>query len=733
VNDAPAERGGDSAWARLRRRKVVQWGLLYVAGAWGFLQGLEYVVESFHWPDQLRQIALLAMLIGLPIVLVVAWYHGDRGERQVTRTELAIITLLFFVGGGIFWLYDRASEHSPTTSETSDAGKASLTTGDARPSIAVLPFDNRSKLEDDAYFVDGIHDDILTQLSKISALRVISRTSVEQFRDKKLSTRAIAEQLGVTKILEGGVQRGGDRVRINVQLIDASTDAHLWAETYDRKLTADDIFAIQSEVAAAIADALEAALTSEEQVRVNAVPTRNLKVWEAYQLGRQRMAVRTSAALAEAEQFFRESIALDPAFPLGYVGLADVLQIQPEYSGVPVEVALRNAEVAARRALDLDPYLAEAWTSSAGIAHERFEIERAESMYRRALELNPNYVLAYHWYCVLLRDVGRYDEALAQMARAAELDPLSLSVNANMGLVLEGLGRFRDAETSFRKVIRIDPSQPTGYLRLGEMNANALNRFADAVALTQKAIELDPDFPTPAASLAQMYLDLGEYSKSLETVAQAAKRWPDATLVQLASASIRVFQPNTSTALQDAQRVINSWPRLLPRALTILRDADLQDERYDTALDRYQKSYPELVQPVPRVERSNYRASIDLALVFQRRGDNQLANALLDGAARVVRIAPRLGGEGYGIADVQIEALRGQKATALAALREAEQAGWRGWWRYHRDLDPNLASIRNEPEFKAVFADIERDMAKQRAALAARPKDAPLDLAATGT
>ena len=172
----------------------------------------------------------------------------------------------------------------------------------------MLPFENRSREADDAFFVDGIHDDILTQLSKVSALRVISRTSVEQFRDTKLAIRAIADQLGVTKILEGGVQRAGDRVRVTVQLIDAATDAHLWAENYDRELSAANIFAIQSEVAGAIAGALRATLSGDEKASVNAVPTQNLEAWEAYQLGKQRMAQRTSAALAEAERFFRRAI-----------------------------------------------------------------------------------------------------------------------------------------------------------------------------------------------------------------------------------------------------------------------------------------------------------------------------------------------------------------------------------------------------------------------------------------
>jgi len=171
----------------------------------------------------------------------------------------------------------------------------------------VLPFENRSKVEDEAFFVDGIHDDILTQLSKISALKVISRTSVERFRKTDLGVKQIAAQLGVNSVLEGGVQRAGNRVRINVQLIDAGTDAHLWAETYDRELTDENIFAIQTVLAAAIAGALKAALTPAEQARVAAVPTRNLAAWEAYQQGQQHVARRMSAGLIEAEKYYQKA------------------------------------------------------------------------------------------------------------------------------------------------------------------------------------------------------------------------------------------------------------------------------------------------------------------------------------------------------------------------------------------------------------------------------------------
>ena len=344
MTDAPTEREGDGTWAKLRRRKVVQWGLAYAAGAWALLQVLGYLADAFHWPDFVKQVGAIGLAAGLPVVLVVAWYHGDRGQQRVSGAELAILSVLLALGGGALWLYGQRSAQAPvllgppaapTAAQGSPAAPA-----DERPSVAVLPFENRSRLDDDVFFVDGIHDDILTQLSKVSALKVISRTSVEKFRDTQLSTKEIAEQLGATQILEGGVQRAGQRVRINVQLIDAATDAHLWAESYDRELTAASIFAIQTEVAAAISEALRATLTPAERKRVSAVPTRNLEAWEAFQLGRQRMANRTSAGLAESERFMQRATELDPDFALAHVGLADVLMLQQTYAGLPRDSGL---------------------------------------------------------------------------------------------------------------------------------------------------------------------------------------------------------------------------------------------------------------------------------------------------------------------------------------------------------------------------------------------------------
>ena len=213
----------------------------------------------------------------------------------------------------------------------------------------MLPFENRSRLEDDAFFVDGIHDDIMTQVSKMSALKVISRDSVERLRGAKLSTREIAEQLGVTSVLQGGVQRAGDRVRIRVRPIDASTDTQLWADSFDRELSMDNLFAMQSEVAAAIAGALQAKLTPAERARLSAAPTKNLDAWQAYQLARKTAERRTSTSLAEAERLFQRAIDLDPSFALAYVGLAGITNLQIHYSGRSREEGIARAEALVKK------------------------------------------------------------------------------------------------------------------------------------------------------------------------------------------------------------------------------------------------------------------------------------------------------------------------------------------------------------------------------------------------
>jgi TolB-like protein/Tfp pilus assembly protein PilF len=670
---------------------------------------------------------MLALIFGLPIAIVLAWYHGDRGQQRVTRAELVTLTLFLVLGGGILWLYGQRDTQVTSASSTAPIATQGsyVASADERPSIAVLPFENRSRLDDDVFFVDGIHDDILTQLSKVGALKVISRTSVEQFRDTKLPSKAIAEQLGVKSILEGGVQRAGDRVRINVQLIDATNDEHLWAESYDRELTAANIFAIQSEVAAAIAGALKATLTAGEKARVNAVPTQILEAWENYQLGRQRLAKRTSTGLTEAERYFQKAIELDPDFALAYSGLADSLTVSLSYTDAPRAATLGRAQAAIDTALGLDPGLADAWASAGLIAKFRGQYDRAQELFRRAIELNPSHTMALKWYGEQLVMLGNTDEGMTYIERAAGVDPLSAIIQTNLGDALQAQGRFEDAARRYRRAIEIDPLMPVPYRDLAILAAYAMGEFVTAVPLAEKAAALDPD--SPSQQLAWLYWNLGDDPSVDRMLRQAEGRWPDNTAVNMALALRRLQGGDASGAERHARRALDADPRE-STALWLLGIIDYRRGRYAESVGRYREAYPELLSAAPRIDAANFTVAVDMVPSLQKAGKTDDALVLLAGSEQVMARLPLLGLQGYAPYDAVALALRGRKQEALAALRAAERAGWRGGWRALRDLDPAFDSIRDEPEFKAIFADIERDMARQRAELAKRPKDAPLDL-----
>ncbi len=712
-------------WERMRRRKVVQWGLAYLAGAWGLLQGIGFVADAFRWPAVTTQVATLAFLIGLPVVLVLAWYHGDRGEQRVSAAELTIITLLFLLGGGLFWRYEQARDAQSPPAVTVAPSLAPAIPADPRPSIAVIPFDNRSADPEDAFFVDGVHDDLLTQLAKLGAFRVIARTSVEHFRDSRLTMREIGEKLGATKILEGGIQRAGGRIRVTVQLVDAPTDTQQWAESYDRDLTVANLFAIQSEVAAAIADALETRLTPAQQARVAVAPTQNLTAWEDYQLGRQWLEKRTSAGVTAAIDHFEKAVAADPDFALAHAALGAAFVIQGAYEFIPSRRAYARAEEPIDRALALDPDLAEA-RAALGVLHTlRGNLVGGEAELRKAIKLNPNYATAHQWYSSVLTDLGRVDEALQAAEKAQALDPLSVVINNNLGNLLGSAGRTEQALAAFRRAIAIDPSLPIGYTSLAAAHAVLQGRFDEGIPLLEEAAELDPSDVYAVSYQGYQYLNLGDDARAARFLDRARQLSPEGTQPIDWTALLHLYRGEAAQARDYARRSFASDPRGEAWSIKLLRNAELAAGNAQAARARYAAAFPELLAAAPpTIDTSNLRAAVDLAFVLQQTGEHERARLLLDRGEEFIRSIPRVPWNGYWIADAEIHALRGREREALAALRAAESAGWRSFWRYYRDFEPNLAAIRNEPEFKAVFADIERDMAEQRARLAARPEGA---------
>jgi TolB-like protein/Tfp pilus assembly protein PilF len=581
----------------------------------------------------------------------------------------------------------------------------------------VLPFENQSQDATNEPFTIGIHDDILTQISKIRALKVISRTSVMGYRNTTKNLKTIGQELGAATVLEGGVQRAGDRVRINVQLIDAATDKHLWADTYDRRLTAENIFAIQTEIATAIADALRATLSPEEQDRLAIVPTENLAAYEAYLLGKQRLARETAAGSAEAVDYFQHAIELDPGFALAHVGLADSYAWQVYLGTLAPEEGLARAQAAADKALTLDDQLGEAYNSLAGIKWERGDYTSAEAMYRRALELNPNYETAYYDLGDLLRGaLNRPDEALALHRKAAELDPLSAGIITSIGWDLESLGRFDEALARYQRAIEVDPGYAQAYTSIGRYYWLVSGQLDEGVVWYAKGISLDPDNPLSSAELGWFFLDLGDLGKAEYWIERSIELGPESFLPNFIMQFLHLYLGDEAAALDYARKSHANYSRD-PGAWVLLRNDALRAGRYSEARGLYEKSFPELVnEGDPKIDNTvRLVAAIDLALVLPKTGEQERADLLLNRSLQYIQTRPRLGAGGYSIADVQIYALQGKKQKALSALRQAIDEGWRYLWRYFLKLDPNLESLHDEPEFQAMVAEIEADMAEQLA------------------
>ncbi len=335
----------------LKRRNVFRVAIAYIVLAWLMAQVAELLLQTFGAPDWVLKTLLAFFLIGFPFAIFFAWAfeltpEGIKKEKDVDRSQsitshtgrkldYAIITILALALGYFAW--DKFGNPPATEAPTGPVTAAAAERAPAAPdlptdkSIAVLPFENRSRQEDDEYFTAGIHDDLLTQLAQISSLRVISRTSVEQFKGTTQSIHEIAQKLNVATVLEGGVQRAGNQVRINLQLIDAATDTHLWAQTFDRELTANNIFAIQSEIAAAVTDALRATLSPREKDRMASVPTENMAALEEYFKGRAEMDQRTLPAIESARTRFERARTLDAEFALAWAG-----PVSPRESRKPV-------------------------------------------------------------------------------------------------------------------------------------------------------------------------------------------------------------------------------------------------------------------------------------------------------------------------------------------------------------------------------------------------------------
>jgi TolB-like protein/tetratricopeptide (TPR) repeat protein len=452
----PTESGGENLWTRLRRRKVVQWAIAYAAAAWTLLQVLEYFGETYTWPLAVRQIAGLALPLGLLFVLVLAWYHGDRGEQRVSRPELAILSTIVALVGGTLWWYASRIDQSAWVADTGAMNTKQALPADAA-SIAVLPFVNMSSDKEQEYFADGMSEEVLNLLAQLPQLHVIARTSSFSFKGKEADIATIARTLNVAHVLEGSVRKSGGTVRITVQLIRASDSSHLWSQTYDRKLT--DVFKVQDEIARAVVAALQVKLLPAERERLAATPTVNAEAYDAYLKGLYHWYRLTRADLDTAEHFFELALAKDPGYARAYAGIGLLWMGRQQMGFVSPAEAAPKANAAALRAVELDDTLADAHYALAVVSTwANWDWPAAEREFRRAIQLNPGFADAHAYYAHLLNILHRPDEAMVEARRSLELDPFNGLFKSLYAVDLLFVHRFDEAIAQSNAALATNPT-----------------------------------------------------------------------------------------------------------------------------------------------------------------------------------------------------------------------------------------------------------------------------------
>jgi TolB-like protein/cytochrome c-type biogenesis protein CcmH/NrfG len=563
----------DNFFSELKRRNVYKVAVAYAVVGWLLVQITTQVFPIFEIPNWALRLIVLAIIIGFPIALVLAWAF-ELTPEGIKRTEEADVAgrkrpkshawiYVVVIGAAIsitlFFLGRYTATNTASVARTGAAAASSI----PQKSIAVLPFENLSDDKNAAYFADGIQDEILTKLASIADLKVISRTSTAKYKSKPEDLKTVSQQLGVATVLEGSVQKAGDKVRVNVQFIDARADSHLWAKTYDRDLA--DVFAIQSEVAQEIADSLKAKLSPTEASTVARAPTKDAQAYDLFLKGEFEQRVANSnfrpESFDQAARWYKEAIVRDPNFALAMAQLA-MCQLRRHWLTNPIsELELVETGSLAKQALALAPDLAEAHVALGLFHYYGFrEYELALAEFERALELQPNNSLALSFIAFVHRRQGKWDRTLNELKRSIELDPRNPYILGGLAETNIFLRRWKEAEDFARRGLTIDPHEAT-CMRM--LLLSSLNRTGNA----QEPLRLLATFPPddlliPNTGTYDMVIGTrGETFILGRDFKSALKAWETGTAAttnerQLlaAKATIRVLAGDLTGAEPDAEK-----------------------------------------------------------------------------------------------------------------------------------------------------------------------------------
>jgi len=712
---------------RMRERRVFRGAGYYIVGAWALLQVGDVVVEPAGLPTWSMTALLYLLILGFPLAIFLSWRYditehgivrtmasgGEGANPDVLQLRIAdylilamLLGILGFVGYRSLIMARDAGEH------LADGGPA-IQSASAAPleSIAVLPFADLSPGEEKAFLGDGISDTVTHVLSQVDGIQVIARTSSFAFKNRNLPVQEIAAALKVAHILEGSVQRAGDKLRIIARLINAATGAEVWSGYYDRSM--EGVFAIQDEIAQEVATALRVTVLGQGDVDVEPGYRPKLAAFEAFILGREALDRGGAESLGEAVEQFQRAVDIDPGYALAYVmlGKATAMTSNPS-GGASRRDAVEASGAFVRKALDLDPLLPEAHVGQASYQLAIKEFAGAERSARRALELSPSHPEAYETLHVVFWVQGQYDEALAMARRAAELDPEDDGYQLTLANALWSVGRSEASMAKIRQVLERDPRS------LKAMTAAArylrqLGRSGEALYWDERALALDSRNPSRQFTVCLGILQLWDLEAARSCVERHLEAHPQDPEARHYHA---LLTGNAQAGIANAREQVEANPNFWYRKMQLL-DWLVVDGANEEALAVVRSGFPELLEDPPRVRDMTVWVARNLAVALAGLGQTEQARAVNEAGLAHLEVQRKLQGSALatGIDDVYFLANLGALDEAIDRLSEAIDRDWQfySFGLLFEDFLP--AALVADPRFDQQVERLAAIMAEERA------------------